>query len=103
MSYILKLNSPDDLSPTQAKAAEKIYRKHLDEQIGDASLVWPVYQAYLKIVAIYGEQPDDDLISEQEKTILETWQQAELAAISHTFGENRYMGESRFEIEAPHL
>ena len=54
MSYILKLNSPDDLSPTQAKAAEKIYRKHLDEQIGDASLVWPVYQAYLKIVAIYG-------------------------------------------------
>lgn len=100
MSYLLKLNSPDDLTLAQVKAAEKIYRRHLDEQIGDSNLVWPVYQAYLRIVTTYGEQPDTDLLSEQEKTILETWQQAEHIAITHTFGENRYMGESRFEIEA---
>ena len=99
MPYQLTLNTYEEVSPAQLAAAEKRYRKALELVLGDAQLVWPVYKAFQKIVLTYGEEPDLDLLTEEEQLLFQTWQEAERAATVAAFGENRYMGEARFEIE----
>ena len=61
-------------------------------------LVAPVYQAYLRIVATYGETPDPDALTDAERAIFEQWQAAETAAVAAAFGPNRYMGDAMYEI-----
>lgn len=100
MPYQLILNTYEEVSPAQEAAAQKRYRKALESVLGDAHLVLPVYLAFQKIVLTYGEEPDPDLLSEQEWLLFQSWQEAERAATIAAFGENRYMGEARFEIEA---
>ena len=98
MSYTLKLYAFEDASGAQLQAAEQRFRQALDESLGDESLVVPVYAAYRRIVATYGESPADDVLSPGELQIFSQWQAAELAAMAAALGPNRYMGDAQFEI-----
>ena len=98
MSYSLTLYAYEDATDQERREAEKRFRKALDETLGDASLVAPVYAAYLKLVAIYGDAPAQDVLSPEELEIFSQWQAAESAALTAAFGPNRYMGEAQFEI-----
>ncbi|SFC39792.1 hypothetical protein SAMN05216344_11634 [Polaromonas sp. OV174] len=100
MSYSLTLYAYEDATDQERRDAEKRFRKALDETLGDASLVLPVYQAYRRIVSIYGEAPAPDTLTDAEQQILDQWQAAETAAVTAAFGPNRYMGEAQFEIGA---
>ena len=98
MSYTLRLYAYEDASPEQLRAAEQRFRQALDDTLGDASLVVPVYQAYRRIVAIYGEAPAPDTLTDAEQQILDQWQAAEAAALTAALGPHRHMGEAQFEI-----
>ena len=100
MSYQLKLYAFEDASPTQLQAAEQRFRQALDESLGDESLVAPVHAAYRRIIATYGENPADDVLSPGELEIFNQWQAAELAAMTAALGPNRYMGDAQFEIRS---
>ena len=98
MSYRLRLYAFEDASPGELQAAEKRFRDALENELGDAALVWPVYAAYGRILSIYGETPGEDVLSDGEQAIFTQWQAAELAALTAALGPNRYMGEGQFEI-----
>lgn len=105
MTYTLRLEAGDSddgggqaVSPLQRREAEQRFRQALEEALGDAALVAPIYRAYLRIVAVYGEAPAPDVLSDAEREILEQWQAAESAAVTAAFGPNRYMDQPRFEI-----
>lgn len=98
MSYTLKLFDADDSSEAQRLAAEQRFRAALEDTLGDAGLVAPVYGAYLRIVAAYGEQPAPEVLSDAERAVFEQWQAAESAAVTAAFGPHRYMGDAMYEI-----
>ncbi|HEY3046967.1 MAG TPA: hypothetical protein VGJ72_05830 [Polaromonas sp.] len=98
MNYSLTLYASEDATDQERRDAEKRFRKALDETLGDASLVAPVYAAYLKIVASYGDAPSEDALSAGELEVFNQWRAAESAALTAAFGPNRYMGEAQFEI-----
>jgi hypothetical protein len=98
MSYTLKLYAWEDASPGQQEAALQRFRQALDASLGDESLVLPVYGVYRRIVATYGENPSEELLSDGELEILKAWQAAESAALTAALGPNRYMGDAEFEI-----
>ena len=100
MSYQLKLYAFEDASLAQLQAAEQRFRQALDESLGDASLVAPVHSAYRRIIATYGENPAEDVLSPGELEIFNQWQAAELAAMTAALGPNRYMGDAQFEIRS---
>jgi hypothetical protein len=62
--------------------------------------VLPVYNAYMRLVSIYGEAPGEDVLSPEELEVFSQWQAAELAAVTAALGPNRYMGDAQFEIRA---
>lgn len=99
MSYTLRLYAFEDVSPPQRQAAEQRFKAALEATLGDASLVAPVYAAYMKIVASYGEAPAEDALSPDELEIFRQWQAAESAALAAALGPNRHMGDAQFEIE----
>jgi len=98
MSYTLKISDSDDASEAQRREAEQRFRQALEDTLGDASLVAPVYSAYLRIVATYGEQPAPEALTDAEREIFEQWQAAETAAVAAAFGPHRYMGDAMYEI-----
>lgn len=98
MSYTLKLYAFEDASAEQLRAAEQRFRQALEAALGDESLVAPVYAAYRRIVATYGEAPAEDALSTDELEIFSQWQAAESAALTAALGPNRYMGDAQFEI-----
>lgn len=98
MSYTLTLFDADGASEAQRRAAEQRFRHVLEETLGDARLVAPVYTAYLQIVATYGEVPAPDALTDAEREIVEQWQAAETAAVAAVFGPHRYMGDAMYEI-----
>ncbi|NPC54526.1 hypothetical protein [Caenimonas soli] len=98
MTYSLVLYDADDVSDAQRREAEQRFRAALEDTLGDASLVAPVYTAYLRIVASYGETPDLDALTDAERAIFEQWQAAETAAVAAAFGTHRYMGDAMYEI-----
>jgi hypothetical protein len=100
MSYTLRLRGFDDASKEECRAAEQRYRTALEATLGDAALVAPVYGAYLKIVAAYGDAPDPEALTDAELEIFHHWQAAESAAITAAFGPHRYLEDAWFEIEA---
>jgi len=100
VSYTLKLYAFEDVSDRERQAAEQRFRKALDATLGDASLVLPVYRAYRRIVATYGDAPAPDTLTDAEQQVFDQWQAAESAAVTAAFGPNRYMGEANFEIQA---
>lgn len=98
MSYTLTLYDADGASETQHREAEQRFRQALEDTLGDASLVGPVYTAYLRIVHSHGETPDLESLSDAERAIFEQWQAAETAAVAAAFGPHRYMGDAMYEI-----
>ncbi|OGB03695.1 MAG: hypothetical protein A3E79_13340 [Burkholderiales bacterium RIFCSPHIGHO2_12_FULL_61_11] len=98
MSYRLKLYACEDVSREELQAAEQRFKAALEATLGDASLVAPVYAAYMKIVAAHGETPADEALSTGELEIFSQWQAAESAAVTAALGPNRYMGDAQFEI-----
>lgn len=102
MSYSLKFYDADGVSDTARRAVDKRFRDALEAKLGDAALVAPVYRAYQRIVATYGETPDPDSLGEAERAIFEQWQAAETAAVAAAFGPNRYMGDAMYEIALDH-
>jgi non-ribosomal peptide synthetase component F len=98
VSYSIKIYEADGASPSQHREAEQRFRKALEETLGDESLVAPVYTAYLRIVAAYGDAPDLEALTDAERAIFEQWQAAESAAAAAAFGSHRYMGDAMYEI-----
>ena len=98
MAYSLTLYDADGVTDTQRREAEQRFRRALEGTLGDASLVAPVYRAYQRIAATYGEQPDLDTLTDAERAIFEQWQAAETAAVAAAFGSHRYMGDAMYEI-----
>ncbi|MEP6792629.1 MAG: hypothetical protein ABI907_14770 [Ramlibacter sp.] len=97
MAYSLRLFDADS-TEAQHREAEQRFRAALEESLGHESLVLPVHSAYLRIVATYGDSPDADALTDAEREIFSQWQSAEAAALSATFGPNRYMGDAMYEI-----
>ncbi len=100
MSYTLKLYAFEEASPEQLQAAELRFKSTLDGMLGDPGLVLPVYQAYRRIVGIYGDAPPPETLTDAEQQIFDQWQAAETAALTAALGPDRYMGEAQFEINA---
>ena len=97
MTYSLILYEAD-VSEAQRREAEQRFRRTLEDTLGDAGLVAPVYTAYLRIVGSHGEAPDPESLTDAERAIFEQWQAAETAAVAAAFGPNRYMGDAMYEI-----
>ncbi len=97
MAYSLKIYEADT-SHDERRGAEQRFRHALEETLGDASLVAPVYTAYLRIVGAYGDAPDPDGLSDAERAIFDQWQAAETAAVAAAFGPNRSMGDAMYEL-----
>ncbi len=97
MSYTVKFYKAD-VPPGQRQEAEQRFRDALEGTLGDGALVAPVYAAYLRIVATYGESPEPDSLSDAEQAIFDQWRAAETAAVVAAFGPNRYMGDADYEI-----
>ncbi len=100
MSYSVRLFAYEDVSELEKRRAEKRFCAALNEALGDASLVLPVYSMYRKLVAVYGESPSADVLSTEELEIFNQWQAAESAALTAALGPHRYMGEAEFDIRA---
>ncbi len=99
MNYTVKLFDAEGESETRHREAERRFRQALEETLGDASLVLPVYQAWQRIAAEYGEQPDTAALTDAEREIVEQWQAAETAAITAVFGPLRNMGDGMYELK----
>ena len=97
MSYTVTVYEAD-VSPGERREAERRFRQALEETLGDAALVAPVYAAYRRIVAAYGEEPAQDSLTEGQQSIYEQWRAAETAAVTAAFGPHRYMGDAMYEI-----
>ena len=100
LSYQLTLYAFEDATDLQRRDAEKRFRQALDSTLGDASLVVPVYQAYCRMVAIYGEHPATDTLTQAEQQVFDQWQAAESAALTAALGPHRYMGDAEFVISS---
>jgi hypothetical protein len=98
MTYQIKLFEAD-VSAEELREAERRFRDALEDALGSAELVGPVYRAYQRLVGTYGEQPDLEILTDAEKMVFEQWQAAELAAVAAAFGPNRYMGDAMYEIQ----
>lgn len=98
MSYRVKLYAFEDASQAERHSAERRFCQALEAELGDAALVAPMYVAYQKLVAIYGDQPDPDLVRAEQMQIITAWQAAESAALAAALGPHRYMGDAEFVI-----
>lgn len=99
MSYTVKLFDAEGESEARHREAEQRFKRALEESLGDASLVLPVYQAWLRIAAEHGEQPDPAALTDAEREIAQQWQAAEAAAITAVYGPLRSMGDGMYEIK----
>ena len=66
MSYSVRLYAFEDVSDEEKRQAERRFCKALNEALGDASLVLPVYAVYRKLVALHGDTPSADALSTEE-------------------------------------
>jgi len=98
MSYTLTLHTPGGDSPHARQLAERRFCRVLENALGDADLVAPVYAAVQRIRALYGCEPDLEALTSDERTVLELWQQAESAALEAVFGPHRHLDEGGYEI-----
>ncbi|MET0310611.1 MAG: hypothetical protein ABW051_01035, partial [Burkholderiaceae bacterium] len=80
MSYRVRIFEAD-VSEEERAGAEQRFRQALEETLGDASLVLPVYRAWQRIAGAYGEQPDPEVLTDAEREIAAQWQAAETAAV----------------------
>lgn len=69
MNYTVKLFDAEGESEPRHREAVSRFRRALEDTLGDASLVLPVYLAYQRIAAAYGEQPDVAALTDAEREI----------------------------------
>ena len=98
MSYTLKIFTAEEVSDSERQLALQRFRAALDDTLGDAALVLPVYRAWLKLFQTYGEHPRPWPITPAEQLLADQWEAAELAATQAAFGVNRYLGDTDFEL-----
>ena len=101
MFYSLKVFTPDDVTDDEREAASQRFQAALETSLGDASLVYPVYQAYLRLLSEHADAPRPWPVSPAEQILAAQWEAAELQATQAAFGENRYLGDADFEISSP--
>lgn len=99
MTYRLRIFHTDDVSDAEREAAAQRFRTALEETLGDASLVVPVYRAWLRLLLAHGEQERPWDLSPAEQLLADQWEAAELAATRAAFGTERYMGDAHFELD----
>lgn len=100
MSYSVRLYAYEDVSDEDKRQAERRFCHALNEALGDASLVLPVYAVYRRLVALHGDTPSPDALSSEELELFTQWQAAESAALTAALGPHRYMGDAEFDIRA---
>jgi hypothetical protein len=96
--YRIRLLAFDEAGEPQRQQAERRYGVALEAALGDACLVAPVYRQVLRLYALHGPSPDLQSLSEAEAQLLQTWQEAEAAALTAALGPHRYLEEAQFEI-----
>jgi hypothetical protein len=99
MSYTLRIFHTDDVSDTEREAAAQRFRSALEDSLGDASLVVPVYRAWIRLLLAHGEQNRPWDLSPAEQMLADQWEAAELAATRAAFGAERYMGDAHYELD----
>ncbi|MES2509016.1 MAG: hypothetical protein V4625_03760 [Pseudomonadota bacterium] len=98
MAYTLKIFTADETTEGERARAEERFRSALENSLGDAALVLPVYHAYLRLLQLYGDHQRPWPLSAEEQLLADQWEAAELAATRAAFGAERYMGDAEFEI-----
>lgn len=98
MPYTLKIFTHEEVSEAEREQAAQRFRAALETTLGDASLVAPVYRAYLQLLQTYGDHPRPWPITPAEQLLADQWEAAELAATQAAFGAERYMGDAHFEL-----
>lgn len=98
MPYTLKIFTAEDVSDVEREQAAQRFCAALDTTLGDASLVLPVYHAYLQLLQTYADHPRPWPITPAEQLLADQWEAAELAATQAAFGTERYMGDAHFEL-----
>jgi hypothetical protein len=98
MNYTVKIFHTDDVSDAEREAAAQRFRAALEEALGDASLVQPVRQAYLRLLHVHGEETRPWDLTPSEQLLADQWEAAELAAVKAAFGAERYMGDAHYEL-----
>lgn len=101
MHYTVKIFHSEDVSDAERADAVRRFRSALETALGDASLVAPVYRAYLRLLQIHGDHARPWDLDPAEQLLAEQWEAAELAATQAAFGAERYMGDAHFELEIP--
>lgn len=100
MTYTLKIFTAEDVPPSEREMAVQRFRSALEDTLGDAALVLPVYRAWCKLSQAYGDHPRPWPITPSEQLLADQWEAAELAATQAAFGVNRYLGDADFELGA---
>jgi hypothetical protein len=99
MHYTVRIFHSDEVTEGERAAAAQRFRAALEAELGDASLVLPVYRAYLKLLQAHGEHARPWDLAPAEQLLADQWEAAELAATRAAFGAERYMGDAHFELE----
>ncbi|MDW5442554.1 hypothetical protein [Polaromonas sp. SM01] len=99
MHYTVKIFHDDDVSDAEREAAVRRFCAALDNTLGDASLVAPVYRAYLRLLQAHGEHARPWDLSPSEQLLADQWEASELAATQAAFGSERYMGDAHYELD----
>lgn len=97
--YTVKLHDAEGVSSAQRDAAQRRFKQVLEDALGDAALVLPVYRAYQRMAAAYGDPPSMEALSDAERAIAEQWLAAESAAIAAVYGPLRGMGDGFYELK----
>lgn len=98
MRYTIKIFAAEDVPLKERELAGERFRNALEASLGDASLVGPVYKAYLRLFQVWGDHERPWPVSDAELLLAQQWEAAELAATQAAFGENRYMGDAHYEL-----
>ena len=98
MHYTVRIFHSDDISDIARAQAVQRFRTALEESLGAASLVVPVYHAYLRLLQVHGEQARPWDVGPAEQLLAEQCEAAELAATRAAVGDQRYMGDADFEL-----
>ncbi|OOG45119.1 hypothetical protein [Polaromonas sp. A23] len=101
MDYTVRIFHSEDVSEVERADAVQRFRSALEGALGDASLVAPVYRAYLRLLQIHGDHARPWDLDPAEQLLAEQWEAAELAATQAAFGAERYMGDAHFELDIP--
>ena len=98
MVFQVSMVGAEGATAQQTREAIARYVAALEDALGSSELVAPVYGAYVRLRAVYGETPDLDALPDAERMIYQQWQGAETLALAAALGPHRYLEEPQFEI-----